>query len=286
MRYLRRLIYVFGLLLLTGCMGIKFTYNNLDWIVPWYMDDFISLSKEQELMFEQEFESLWLWHRKEELPKYVTALESLKKDIADDTISMEKIRDYRVQSTILYRTVAKRAINQSLGLMGTLTDEQIAEITTLIEEEAEEFEEYLAENSAEDRVKKTKRRAEKQFRKWLGELTKKQKRLIAQWSDDVESTTEFRLNYFKRSRTAFLESLNYRDDPEELGKRLIFLVDERDSLHTKEHIETRERNAERMSNLMLELNASLTKKQKKRLLRKISSYQESFAELVEEAEAD
>lgn len=283
---MRLLAYSLGVLLLVGCAGIKFTYNNLDWIVPWYLEDLITLNKEQNDLFEQEFESLWRWHRQHELPKYISALESLKKDIAEDTLSMQKITDYREQSTTLYRTVAKQAISQSLALMATLDEDQIAEINSLIEDEAVEFEEYMAETSAEQRVKKTIRRTEKQSRKWLGKLTKKQKRLIAEWGNGVESTTEYRYDYFKRSRKEFLEAISYRQDQQELAKRLYFLVDERDSLHTKAHIETRERNAQRVSNLMLELHASLTKKQKRRLLSKLSNYQESFTELAAEVESE
>ncbi len=237
-------------------------------------------------MFEQEFTSLWRWHRQQELPKYVSALERLKTDISEDGLSMEKIMAYRKESTVLYRTVAKRAINQSLDLMATLDDEQIEEINNLIEDEAREFEEYMAENDAEQRVTKTIRRGEKQFRRWLGNLTKKQTRLITQWGNEVESTTAFRYEYFKRSRSAFMEALNYRQDKDELKKRLIYLVEQRDSLHTEAHLETRERNAQRMSNLMLELHASLTDKQKRRLLSRISNYQESFAELAAEVSAE
>ena len=80
---------------LSACMGVKFTYNNLDWLLPWYVEDYITLTDIQEEQFEQEFEDLWAWHRENELPKYVTSLKQLEEDIAEDAITLEKIIAYQ-----------------------------------------------------------------------------------------------------------------------------------------------------------------------------------------------
>ena len=37
---------------LTACMGVKFTYNNLDWVIPWYLDDYLSLNDQQDDSFD------------------------------------------------------------------------------------------------------------------------------------------------------------------------------------------------------------------------------------------
>ena len=74
-----------------------------------------------------------------------------------------------------------------------------------------------------------------------------------------------------------------RKDKEALKSKLLYLITERDEYHSKEHLETRDRNRERTKALLLQLEDSLTKKQRKRLLSRIENYKSSFAELVAEA---
>ena len=44
-------ILLIGLLALTGCSS-KFAYNNFDWLVYWYVDDYVELTNEQEDLFD------------------------------------------------------------------------------------------------------------------------------------------------------------------------------------------------------------------------------------------
>jgi len=70
-------IIVIGLvLLLSGC-STKFVYKNLDWLVYWYVDDFVELSDEQERMVDVKLATWLEWHKNTEIPKYVAHLNEL-----------------------------------------------------------------------------------------------------------------------------------------------------------------------------------------------------------------
>jgi hypothetical protein len=263
-------------------MGIKFTYNNLDWLIPWYVDDYVVLNKEQNTLFEQEFESLWEWHRNEELPKYVEMLTLLQKDLSEGNMDMQKLVDYQDKARELYEVVAIKAVTRGINLISSLDEEQMEDIRDFIAEETAEFEEYLLESPREDRLKKRIRSSEKNFRKWLGPLTKKQKLIIEQWGQSVETTLEYRFEYFKKTRSAFLTAMQNRQDKELLESQLLYLITDRDEFHSKEYLEVRDRNRERVKALLLQLEESLTTKQRERLLRRIDNYKSSFAELVAE----
>ncbi|MCP3673424.1 MAG: hypothetical protein GY829_02975, partial [Gammaproteobacteria bacterium] len=59
----KKIIIIFILsIFITACMGVKFTYNNLDWVIPWYLDDYLSLNDQQEEVFDSQLEALLLWH--------------------------------------------------------------------------------------------------------------------------------------------------------------------------------------------------------------------------------
>ncbi len=134
------------LLSLSACMGVKFTYNNLDWLLPWYVEDYIALTDSQEQHFEQEFEELWAWHRQTELPKYVDSLKRLEQDIADDSITMEKIISYQDEARAHYLVTAQRVVTKGIDLMSSLSDEQLSEIKEIISDEMEEYEESVVDS--------------------------------------------------------------------------------------------------------------------------------------------
>ena len=48
---MRSLLVVVFIIFLTSCSS-KLAYNNLDWWVYWYMDDYIELKDEQEEKFD------------------------------------------------------------------------------------------------------------------------------------------------------------------------------------------------------------------------------------------
>ena len=63
------------IIFLGGC-STKFTYNNLDWLIHWYIDDYVSLSDNQEALFDKYFADWQSWHRSQELGKYIEHLKS------------------------------------------------------------------------------------------------------------------------------------------------------------------------------------------------------------------
>ncbi|MEF1173457.1 DUF6279 family lipoprotein, partial [Vibrio sinaloensis] len=63
-------------LLLVGC-GTKFVYNNMDWLLIEYLEDYVDLNSDQESLIEQRVALLSEWHRSEEIPNYVEHLDEL-----------------------------------------------------------------------------------------------------------------------------------------------------------------------------------------------------------------
>jgi len=265
--------------MLTGCVGFKFTYNNLDWIVPWYVDDYLALTDQQEEQFDQAFGQLWVWHRSIELPKYASLLSEIKSDVSEQALTQQKLTNYRDQMKNFYRETAKQAIISSADLLASISDEQINEIQLVIEDERLEFEEYIKETNTKSRTKKRIRAREKEYRKWFGKLTNKQKKLIQTWGNEIETSLEYRYEYFTNSRTAFLKALSNRSNKELMLSELLYLVDERDEFHNANYLEIRDRNRQRVDKLLLDLQDSLTKKQKRRLLNRIENYRELFEDL-------
>jgi len=69
----RRALLGFVLLvaILSGCSATQFIYNRVDILIRWYLDDYVSLDRDQQARFTTRLDALLEWHRLEELPVYV-----------------------------------------------------------------------------------------------------------------------------------------------------------------------------------------------------------------------
>ncbi|GIR70157.1 MAG: hypothetical protein CM15mP74_14080 [Halieaceae bacterium] len=94
------------LLAVTACSATQFIYNRVDILVRWYLDDYVSLDRDQRARFDQRLEVFLEWHRSEELPSYVVLLdESLA--ILDDGVPLQAARemsDRIEEAAIRFRT--------------------------------------------------------------------------------------------------------------------------------------------------------------------------------------
>ena len=78
---MKKLIFSLCLLfLLTGC-GPRLVYPHLDWLIPFYVDDYISLNRKQGSMLEKRLLQVLDWHCRTQLPAYAQSLRELAKDL-------------------------------------------------------------------------------------------------------------------------------------------------------------------------------------------------------------
>lgn len=76
-----RIILLSELLFSLNSCGIKVIYNNLDFLVPFWVDDYITLNNAQEKVFQQRLEEMLAWHRKNEMPAYAYLIKQVRHDI-------------------------------------------------------------------------------------------------------------------------------------------------------------------------------------------------------------
>lgn len=62
------------LLLLTGC-GSQWAYNNADWFVVRYVDNYVELDGDQRELLSEKVSDFLRWHRESELPRYIAHLD-------------------------------------------------------------------------------------------------------------------------------------------------------------------------------------------------------------------
>lgn len=72
-----RIAVLFMVLLLGACSSTTFFYNRLDFIIGWYLSDYVEFNDTQQRIFDRQLDALLTWHRRDELPQYLQLLDDL-----------------------------------------------------------------------------------------------------------------------------------------------------------------------------------------------------------------
>jgi hypothetical protein len=111
--------------LLAGCTA-TFTYKHLDWLIPWYVDGYVDLSRDQRRLLQDQLGPALQWHQQEELARYVEILDQIESDLARD-VSAEQIQRWADDIISAAERVEERMLSVALDFGSELSDQQIDE---------------------------------------------------------------------------------------------------------------------------------------------------------------
>lgn len=278
---MRRLsIILLAVLLLTGC-GIKFWYNRIDWIVPWFMDDFVELTDGQEDRLEQILIAQTKWHRQQELPRYIAFLTAVRQDVEQQAVA-QNYQTRRQQISVFYETLLAQLAPDAASLMAQLTPEQAnAMLTTLAKQDKERMEDY-SELSAAERVVEIEENLRDSLRDWVGRLTSSQRALVKEWAAAIKDTTEQRMIYRKAWREAMAFELEVAAlDNNQQG--LEQLITNGQQFQSETLRQLYQHNAAQSERFLIALYESLSTRQKQKLINRLNDYIDDFNDLNQQS---
>ncbi len=138
-----------SLLLLGACSGSNFVYNQLDFILPWYVDDYAELNTQQDAYLDERLAPFLDWHRMQELPAYIKIIDEIEVRL-DKPLSSEDIAGIFSEFEAAWLRVEGKALDWLLDLGGQLSDEQIAGFIEVLWEKQEEYEEEYLDRTDEE----------------------------------------------------------------------------------------------------------------------------------------
>lgn len=257
--------------LLSGC-STRLAYNNLDWLISWYLSDYVSLSRDQREHFSQQVDSLLQWHREQELAYYRSHLLGLVEDIqqgrttrADAERHMDMVWQHWVR---LRQQVAPYLAD----IAYRLSDAQVEEFFAALQEQDEEMlNRWKKRQNKSPEAQKREREKEirKEVKKRIGKLLPEQEKIIAVYSDEILSSMEQWISYRKRLQTAALNMFKQRSDKATFVSQLTDLITHPEQYQTDELKRLRELNRERYRDFLVSFGETLTDKQKQKLIDEI-----------------
>ena len=137
-----------ALLFLSACTS-GFVYNRLDWLIPWYVDGYVDLTRAQRDVLRAQLAPSLAWHREEELARYADLLERVEADL-EGTVTPAMVRSWAEELLDAAQRVERSMMEVALEFGGEVSEAQIREfIASLWERQGEYEEEFLERDDAE-----------------------------------------------------------------------------------------------------------------------------------------
>lgn len=268
------------LMVLMGC-GPRYIYPHLDWLVPWYVSDYISLDATQKNMLQKRLLKQLDWHCRTQLPTYAETLRTIGRELAgpDQAVDFSKIQSYYLKLMKLWKALMKQIGPDIADILITASNEQIDELFDNLAQQNLEFRKEHVERLPAELNENRQKRMQKRLKYWISDLTAEQKEAIATWSERVLPIAEDWLLNRETIQNYARRLLGQRSRNPEFRAALLELIVNPENMKTPAYQMKREFNSDLTIKLIIQLDRLLTPVQRSYLLRRIESLAQDFDKL-------
>ncbi|HAQ86012.1 MAG TPA: hypothetical protein DCR78_06185, partial [Pseudomonas sp.] len=71
---------------LTGCSRMNLAYRNLDLLIPWSLNDYLDMNRDQQTRFREQLREHISWHCRTQLPGYLDLIEQLQAQVRQGSL--------------------------------------------------------------------------------------------------------------------------------------------------------------------------------------------------------
>ena len=271
-----RCLLVAALLFLTACSSTTFIYNRLDFLLPWYMGDYVNLERDQKKYLDTLIDPFLDWHRSEELPQYLDLLERAESDL-DRELTAADIEALALEFEQAWLRIESRALEWLMELGEQLSDEQIAEFLAELWDKQREYEEKYLPRTDEEYHEEAYENLRDSLQDYMGRLDDQQRTVLQDAGKELRRSDGVWLT----ERAAWLNMLE-----EVLQREPGWQQALRDAIATREervsddYNDTYAHNAAVIYAALAEVINTRSEKQDKRLRREMDSLQQDLKTLI------
>ncbi len=263
-----------------GC-GLRMTYPNLDWLIPWYVDDYISLNQEQRSLLETRLMPALDWHCHTQLPAYAHMLKALASDLDDPgrPLRGERFHAYAKQLNRRWQDIKMQIGPEMAEILASASDKQIAELFDNVARRNDAFKSQYVDIPLDQLEKERRQKMIKRIDRWLSEITPLQKQAIAEWSAAIRPLAADGLDYRQRVTAEWRDLLTRRKDDPGFKDAFVDLLANLDQHRPVEYQKKIDLNLELTVELLVKIERSLTPNQRSYLIRRIHTLAADFEKL-------
>ena len=171
---------------LTAC-GPRLVYQHLDWLIPWYVSDYISLDSDQKNILEKRLSKLLDWHCRTQLPVYALTLRALGGDLANsaDPVDAATLQAYNTRILALWQELLQQIGPDITDILSLASDDQIRELFENLAKQNQKFRKKYVDLPPDELIQNRQKRMVKRLKYWISNLNPEQIQAVADWSSQL-----------------------------------------------------------------------------------------------------
>jgi hypothetical protein len=267
------------LALLVSCSAVRVSYDNAGWVLARMAGSYVDMDRGQARALKTQLGELHAWHRSEELPRYAELLESaaarLERGMSHDDV-VWAVGVVRARYLVLGREAAEGLA----PLLMTLTDSQVDRLEQRF---ARDNRKFYAAKLPKDPDAAIRDRADwmcDRLADWTGDLTPVQRQRVEDLARAFPEVPALRLEDRKRRQAELLAALRARPENPATRARLVTLLADPDAGRGQRYRQTLAAWEAQFIGVMLELERSLTARQRATAVERLRSYAEEFRSMA------
>ncbi len=264
----------------SGC-AVKLVYNQLDWLIPWYLSDYLDMNSEQDDFFDQRLQRYLAWHRKSQLPEYVVLLRGVADDV-NDGLNEQEIQRFQNETERLASVLMARLAPDVVAVFAGASDEQLAKLYRALDKDGERYRKRYIKQSLQQQQESQVADVIDTIERWTGGLSDEQELLVIQWGTQYQPMGDELYQAGLKWRAEFKQTLKGRGGDERYSARLTTLLTTPDFGWSDAFKLTMLENKQSLSQLYFALDKTFSKKQRKRIINTLREYAEDFEQLAKE----
>lgn len=273
----RSLGLLLALLVLAACSRMELVYRNLDWLIPWKLDDYLSLDARQSAWLDTRLDEHLRWHCRSELPRYLDWFERQRGLLAGSP-DAEALKGPMGEARQLLQASLRHVAPDAARLLAGLSDAQIDELDQRLAAERARLNEQQLGGNLEQRLQRRAIRAQRRLEDWLGPLHPQQRAYLRLWAARHEANVQPWLANRERWQAQLLDELRL-PQKESLSARLEPLLGNPEHYWSEDYRRAVGRSQQVLAELFSELWTSTTPSQRAHLQARLDALRSDLERL-------
>jgi hypothetical protein len=275
----RALLLLFTAISLSGC-GVRVLYHQLDWLIPWQLQDYVTLDGSQRIELEVLVEDRLDWHCRTQLPRYAEWLRAAEHDLRSEAVSAQWVAARADDAGVFWTQLMRPLSHDVAAILVQASDAQIDELFRNLDARTREQMKTFVNREDHVLIQERAERLEQRLRRWFGRMNADQRARIQAWSEDLGLFAHEWLENRARWQAQLRHALDESDRrPESLQPALEQLMVRPEQTWYPDYVERLERQRNATWLLFADLYQMSSEDQRNRLITRAESLARDFERL-------
>lgn len=264
-------------LLISACSRAGLAYRNLDWLVPWRLNDYLNLDSQQQAWLKPRLQTHLQWHCSAELPRYIDWLQTTESILAQPQPDSAQLLEQFAQFDAALNRIGVEITPTAIELLQGLSEQQVNELYAAIDEDNLEDRQDFLDPPLATQISERQTRMQERLRPWLGRLNTAQTEHIATWANSLGEQNRLWLEN-RQLWQAELRKVVAERDSADFAERVTRLLQQRESFYSDEYRASYGRSRQALATLFSQLLSNSDEAQRERLSHRLRDLRRDLAE--------